>query len=354
MTEADELTAVLRGRERPWPLMERVLTGLWRLSAPPAEATFEQTGAPASLRQFVEAEHGPLSVAMLQRRDPYTKPDGFAEQLAELASGGWIEALGGGEYRISERAHAKVREGLRAGDGYLQALDVMSPADLDGMAAILERLVAAGDAQMERPTRDSVEGDQAAGTPALGRIRALLTALTVQRGAAHSLAWGSLDVPGHAWNAFTLIRRGQARSAREVAAVQSWRGYDADEYAAAIADLVSRGWLEPEKTTGRFRVTPAPALSRRRSVRMPQLYESITYEKDAPIATITLNRPDKLNALSDGLQLEVRDALEDAGWEDDSIRVIVLKSAGRAFSAGSILAVTATTGPAPWVCATAH
>jgi enoyl-CoA hydratase len=34
------------------------------------------------------------------------------------------------------------------------------------------------------------------------------------------------------------------------------------------------------------------------------------------------------------LQLEVRHALEDAGWEDDTIRVIVLKAAGRAFSAG--------------------
>ena len=63
-------------------------------------------------------------------------------------------------------------------------------------------------------------------------------------------------------------------------------------------------------------------------------YENIVYEKAAPIATLTLNRPDKLNALSDSLQLEVREALEDAGWADDSIRVIVLKAAGRAFSAG--------------------
>jgi enoyl-CoA hydratase/carnithine racemase len=63
-------------------------------------------------------------------------------------------------------------------------------------------------------------------------------------------------------------------------------------------------------------------------------YEQIIYEKRAPIATITLNRPEKINALSDDLQLEVRDALEDAGWNDSSIRVIVLKGAGRAFSAG--------------------
>lgn len=63
-------------------------------------------------------------------------------------------------------------------------------------------------------------------------------------------------------------------------------------------------------------------------------YETIIYEKQAPIAYVTLNRPEKLNALSEQLQLEVRDAMEDAGWHDDSIRVIVLKANGRAFSAG--------------------
>lgn len=63
-------------------------------------------------------------------------------------------------------------------------------------------------------------------------------------------------------------------------------------------------------------------------------FENILYEKAAPVATITLNRPQKLNALSIELQHEVAAALEDAGWKDDSIRAIVLKGAGRAFSAG--------------------
>jgi len=63
-------------------------------------------------------------------------------------------------------------------------------------------------------------------------------------------------------------------------------------------------------------------------------YENIIYEKKPPIAYVTLNRPEKLNALSQDLQLEVRDALEDAGWEDEEIRVIVLKGAGRGFSSG--------------------
>ncbi len=63
-------------------------------------------------------------------------------------------------------------------------------------------------------------------------------------------------------------------------------------------------------------------------------YENIIYEKKPPIAYVTLNRPEKLNALSQDLQIEVRDALEDAGWNDNDIRVIVMKGAGRGFSAG--------------------
>ena len=70
-------------------------------------------------------------------------------------------------------------------------------------------------------------------------------------------------------------------------------------------------------------------------------YENILYEKQGAVAYVTLNRPEKLNALSDDLQAEVRDALEDAGWTDDAIRVIVLKASGRAFSAGFDITISA-------------
>ncbi len=77
-------------------------------------------------------------------------------------------------------------------------------------------------------------------------------------------------------------------------------------------------------------------------------YKDIIYEKKPPIAYITLNRPDKMNALSDALQLEVRDALEDAGWEDKEIRVIVLKGAGRCFSAGFDISGAPERNAAEW------
>ena len=65
---------------------------------------------------------------------------------------------------------------------------------------------------------------------------------------------------------------------------------------------------------------------------MPE-YQDILYETDERLAFITLNRPEKLNALSNNLRGELMDAMREAE-ADDNIGVIVLRSAGRAFSAG--------------------
>ncbi|MEZ4492664.1 MAG: enoyl-CoA hydratase-related protein [Dehalococcoidia bacterium] len=62
-------------------------------------------------------------------------------------------------------------------------------------------------------------------------------------------------------------------------------------------------------------------------------YENILYETDERLAIITLNRPEKLNALSNELRGELFHALKEAE-ADRSVGVIVLKAAGRAFSAG--------------------
>ncbi len=62
-------------------------------------------------------------------------------------------------------------------------------------------------------------------------------------------------------------------------------------------------------------------------------YENVLYEKDGRVATIIMNRPDKLNALSEGLIDDIVAAAEEAE-ADGEVRVIILKGAGRAFSAG--------------------
>ena len=64
-------------------------------------------------------------------------------------------------------------------------------------------------------------------------------------------------------------------------------------------------------------------------------YDYILSERQGGVALITLNRPDKLNALSFPLMQEVDDAL--TGYEaDDAIKAVILTGAGeRAFSAGA-------------------
>jgi enoyl-CoA hydratase/carnithine racemase len=63
-------------------------------------------------------------------------------------------------------------------------------------------------------------------------------------------------------------------------------------------------------------------------------FASIVYEKAPPRATITLNRPDVLNAFDFRMLRELARACEDASW-DDEIRVVVLTGAGRAFCLGN-------------------
>ena len=62
-------------------------------------------------------------------------------------------------------------------------------------------------------------------------------------------------------------------------------------------------------------------------------YEQIIYEVDGPAATITMNRPDTLNAMTSLLQAELRHAL-DASERNEDIIGTVLTGAGRGFCSG--------------------
>jgi enoyl-CoA hydratase/carnithine racemase len=63
-------------------------------------------------------------------------------------------------------------------------------------------------------------------------------------------------------------------------------------------------------------------------------YQEILYSVSDRVATLTLNRPDKLNAWTRNMEQEVRSAMQQAA-DDDTVRVIVLTGAGRGFCAGA-------------------
>jgi len=63
-------------------------------------------------------------------------------------------------------------------------------------------------------------------------------------------------------------------------------------------------------------------------------YEQIDITEESGITTITLNRPEKLNALAGHMRRDLAEALEAAGAER-SVHVVVITGAGRAFCAGA-------------------
>jgi enoyl-CoA hydratase/carnithine racemase len=78
----------------------------------------------------------------------------------------------------------------------------------------------------------------------------------------------------------------------------------------------------------------------------PPDFRTIAVTCDGRRGTLTLNRPDRLNALSNELMAEVADA---AAWFDhqSDLRVVVVRGEGRAFSAGFDLTVFGDDGPSP-------
>ncbi len=70
-------------------------------------------------------------------------------------------------------------------------------------------------------------------------------------------------------------------------------------------------------------------------------YETVGYEAQGEVAIVTLNRPEKLNAINADLRRDVHAALG-AAQSDDNIRAAILTGAGRGFCSGADL-----TGPLP-------
>ena len=71
-------------------------------------------------------------------------------------------------------------------------------------------------------------------------------------------------------------------------------------------------------------------------------YQQIIYDIDEGILTITLNRPDKLNAFTGQMMTEMINALDRAD-ADDTVKAIIVTGAGRGFCAGADLSSGAST-----------
>jgi len=63
-------------------------------------------------------------------------------------------------------------------------------------------------------------------------------------------------------------------------------------------------------------------------------YEDLLYDVTNNVATITINRPERMNAFRVNTYFEVIDALKTAGWDDDVAVIVITGAGGRAFGVG--------------------
>ena len=77
-------------------------------------------------------------------------------------------------------------------------------------------------------------------------------------------------------------------------------------------------------------------------------FRTIVYEAERGRARITLNRPEKRNALSFELMTELHEALWEAD-DDTSVHAVILRGAGRSFSARAWTARRSVTTRGAWV-----
>jgi DNA-binding MarR family transcriptional regulator len=242
-------------RAEAWPPIYATILELWRLARPAFEELAAERSIPLSLHDYAELGLETLSIAEFQRRDPYSRPEGFAAELARLEVDGWIELLEGSgdpttsRYTVLPRARDEVRRLGEAGDARLGTLAPLPDEDLARLRDLLAAVAAANLEAPEPPERwATVRRFRTASeqTPLLGQIRERALDVFAYRDDAHIEAWRPhADPPteGGRWNAFTHVWSGDARSAGAIARAAAFRGYDAAFYGETLAALEARGWL---------------------------------------------------------------------------------------------------------------
>ncbi len=200
-------------------------------------------------------EPQPISPARLQIRNPYSNAQFAADGLADMARRGLVEASGGGEYCLTAAGHEKVR----ALDNILR--DTLGNAgslpETETCAALLRKLVDAALVAAEPADRTCVttnrHSDPGPQGPVLLRILQCLADLNAFRDDAHLGAWRPTGVSGPAWEAFTFLWRGDVTGPADLAEKLPYRHFTADDYRAAVGELVDQGWVTAED--GVYRVT---------------------------------------------------------------------------------------------------
>lgn len=217
-----------------------------------------------TLTQVRSAEPNPFRVEDLVAGTPYVAPTRFQERLDALVEAGVLEKDKDGRYCLNERGRALADGFYNMAQESLKEIKPLSDDDLDDLAELLGRIVNTTD---DLPTPANKPNfsfsrwtDPGEDAPAVIRIDQYATDLTRYREDAHLGAWQHYGLSGQAWEALTYIKQEDDVNTPESLAERLNRGYDADDYADALKELLERRWIAAEN--GHFIATEEGAAIR--------------------------------------------------------------------------------------------
>ncbi len=227
----------------------------WRAIVPTYEPLFEHFAAERGLGArglgwllaALTFEPESITPARLQVRTPYTAAGLFLEELKAVAEGGYFLEAAPDEYLLTPQARAETLNLIEAGRAAMAEADPLPPADSQRIALLLCRIV---EKSLETPPPPDTWSIclsyklMPETEPPLPYIEQAVSCLNGYRDDAHLAAWkpGGLDAP--ALETLTLLWRGEADSLDSVCEKLQRRGHPRQVYAAALAELRRRGFIE--------------------------------------------------------------------------------------------------------------
>ncbi len=221
------------GREVVMPLFEKLFT----------EQRFY---APTFMASNVAPD--PISVDLLSKRTPYGNPESYKENLADATKAGYLAADGSGRYVIAEKGAKAIEESHTAFYAHINKINQFPPEEMAKLAALLRKIVS-GCEDVEFKTGRTAFNISHNGHPkveenSLAEVDQLLDDLAAFRDDAHIAAWTPSGVNGQLWETLSFVWNGEANTAEKLVERLPFRNYTAEEYAKALEELQTLGWIE--------------------------------------------------------------------------------------------------------------
>ena len=230
------------------------------ITEPHIEEAAVRNNIPIELYYCSELGMESFSVKEFGQRDPFSNPEKFEKLFARLQIKDWIvPTREDGRYQVPDKARQAVRQIIQAGDQQLIQLDLESNMDHERLLAYLKHIIVANMAASEPPRKWAVVNRFHVATrtsPVTVQIRECLMDLVAYHDDAHlSAARPYFNEAGIVWSAFGGVWRDRTVTAEQIAEALTFRGYEAEHYAAALLAAVEAGWLEKTNIPGNYRPT---------------------------------------------------------------------------------------------------